>query len=240
MCSSDLSDTFSSAKEAVSNYLAPRLDDYPNSTKEMLRQYGDGIITKATIYRKPIDAYIPVVLNAVSLGKWNQAVKKEGYDKFFHLSLIVEVKGEVLNVEKLDVVSITKGASMGDTVETEPVPLEGKEFTLNQLLETARTNVGDKAFFEYDSFRNNCQSFVSYLLKGQGLYGAKQKAFTYQPIQGIVDDMPDYVKKFQRGLTDVSATLKKITGQGEGGRRIKDSEVAPADYQGYSGMYEKP
>ena len=209
-----VTDKIQSAKDAVSNYLGPRLDDYPNSTKDMLRQYGDGVVTKAIIYRKPIDAYIPFVLNAVSLGKWNQAVKKEGYDKFFHLSLIVEVKGQLLNVEKLDVVSITKGTPTGDTVENEPVPLEGRSFTLEQMLEKARADVGDQAFFEYDSFRNNCQSFVSYLLKGQGLYGEKQKAFTYQPIQGIVDDMPDYVKKFQRGLTDISATLKKVTGQG--------------------------
>jgi hypothetical protein len=143
-------------------------------------------------------------------------VKKSGYDKFFHLSLIVVCKGEPLNVEKLDVVSIkANDVPKGDTVETQEVPLDGKSFTLFQMLEKARADVGDKAFFEYNSFENNCQSFVSYLLKGQGLYSEDAKAFVYQPIQQIVDEMLDYVKKFQKGLTDISATFNKISGQGQ-------------------------
>lgn len=240
---SNIKDTLVSAKDKAVEYLKPRLDDYNNRTKEMLKEYGQGKVTKAIIYRKPIDAYIPVVLNLVSLGKWNEAVKKVGYDKFFHLSLIVEVKGEMLNVEKLDVVSITKGVPQGKGVESFIVPLEGKNFTLLEMLETARQAVGDRAFFEYDSFENNCQSFVSYLLKGQGLYGEEEKGFTYQPIKSIVDEMPDYVKKFQRGLTDISATINKILGLGmSGGRRIKDSELAdPNDPRITNrGMYEKP
>jgi len=197
--------------DSAKEYFSPRLDDYNNKTKEMLKLYGNNTITKATIYRKPVDAYIPVVLNLVSLGKWNQEVKKAGYDKFFHLSLIVEC-GEKLNIEKLEVVSISKNIPQGDTVETQEVNLNGKSFTLSQLMEKARSDVGNKDFFEYNAFKNNCQSFVSYLLKGQGLYGEKEQAFTYQPIQQVVDEMPDYVKNFQKGLTDVAATFNKISG----------------------------
>jgi hypothetical protein len=219
-------DTATSAKDKVATYLAPR-QDYNNKTKEMLRQYGSGIVTKAVIMRKPVDAYITTVLNLVSLGKWNNAVKKEGFDKFFHLCLICTVNNEELNVEKLDVVSISKNIYTGDTVEIQDVPLDGREFTLNQLLETARENVGDEAFFYYDSFQNNCQSFVSYLLKGQGLYRPAEKAFTYQAIEGVIDDMPDYVKRFQRGLTDIAASFNKLSGQGED---IKENKIYRQPY----------
>ena len=209
-----VSDKIQSAKDAVGTYLAPR-EGYNNKTTAMLEQYGPQLITEISIYRKPVDAYIPVVLNLVSLGKWNSAVKKSGQDKFFHLSLIVRVGGELLNVEKLDVVSITKGTPTGDTVETHSVPLQGKEFTLDTMMQTARNAVGDTKFFLYDSFRNNCQSFVSYLLKGQGLYGPNEKEFTYQNIDDIVEEMPDYVKNFQVGLTDIAASFNKLSGQGE-------------------------
>jgi len=209
-----VSDKIQSAKDAVGTYLAPR-EGYNNKTTAMLEQYGPQLITEISIYRKPVDAYIPVVLNLVSLGKWNSAVKKSGQDKFFHLSLIVRVGGELLNVEKLDVVSITKGTPTGDTVETHSVPLQGKEFTLDTMMQTARNAVGDTKFFLYDSFRNNCQSFVSYLLKGQGLYGPNEKEFTYQNIDEIVEEMPDYVKNFQVGLTDIAASFNKLSGQGE-------------------------
>lgn len=200
--------------EKVKEFFSPRLDDYNNKTKSMLKTYGNNPITKMTIYRNPVSKYIPVVLNLVSLGKWNAAVKKAGYDKFFHLSLIVEC-GATLNIEKLDVVSISKDIPEGDAVETKDVPLQGKSFTLGQLMEKARSEAGDKAFFEYDAFKNNCQSFVSYLLKGQGLYGDEEMGFTYQPIQEVIDEMPDYVKRFQKGVTDISATFNKITGQGK-------------------------
>ena len=202
-------------KDAVSNYLSPKLDDYPNFTKKMLEQYGNETITKLIMYRKPIGEYLNVVINAVSLGKWNQLVKKAGYDKFFHLSLIAEVKGEKLNIEKTDVVSISKDIPEGAGTESQDVPLDGKSFTLNELMAKTRDNMGDQAFFEYDGFKNNCQVFVSNLLKSVGLYGAKEKAFAYQPIKEIIDELPDYVKNFQRGITDVSATLKRITGQGK-------------------------
>ena len=201
--------------DAVGNYLSPKLDDYPNFTKKMLVQYGNDPITKLTMYRKPIGEYINVVINAVSLGKWNELVKKAGYDKFFHLSLIAEVKGEKLNIEKTDVVSISKEVPEGDGTESQDVPLNGKSFTLNELMQKTRTNMGDKAFFEYDGFKNNCQVFVSNLLKSVGLYGATEKGFAYQPIKEVIDELPDYVKKFQRGITDFSATLKRITGQGK-------------------------
>lgn len=204
----------SNVKDAVSNYLQPKLDDYPNFTKKMLTQYGNDKVTKLTMYRKPIGEYLNTVINAVSLGKWNQLVKKAGYDKFFHLSLIAEVKGEKLNIEKTDVVSISKDIPEGEGTEMQDVPLDGKSFTLNELMAKTRDNMGDRAYFEYDGFKNNCQLFVSNLLKSQGLYGAKEKAFAYQPIQEIIDELPDYVKNFQRGVTDVSATLKRITGQG--------------------------
>lgn len=201
--------------DAVGNYLSPKLDDYPNFTKKMLEQYGNETITKLVIYRKPIGEYINVVINAVSLGKWNELVKKAGYDKFFHLSLIAEVKGEKLNIEKTDVVSISKDIPEGVGTESQDVPLNGKSFTLNELMQKTRTNMGDKAFFEYDGFKNNCQVFVANLLKSVGLYGEKERGFAYQPIKEVIDELPDYVKKFQRGITDFSATLKRITGQGK-------------------------
>ena len=223
--------------DAVGNYLSPKLDDYPNFTKKMLTQYGNETITKLTMYRKPIGEYINVVINAVSLGRWNELVKKAGYDKFFHLSLIAEVKGEKLNIEKTDVVSISKDIPEGAGTETQDVPLNGKSFTLNELMQKTRANMGDKAFFEYDGFKNNCQVFVSNLLKSVGLYGATERGFAYQPIKEVIDELPDYVKNFQRGITDFSATLKRITGQGK---------VPPEEYQKFiaflqsKGIEKKP
>jgi hypothetical protein len=202
--------------DKVKDVFSPRIDSYNNATKRMLQEYGNGVITKITIYRKPLSDYLPMVLNAVSLGKWGQLQKKYGIDKFFHLSLICVVNGQSLNVEKNEVISITKGVPSGEGVESQEVPLGGKSFTLNQMMEKARQDAGDKTFFTYSALgANNCQNFLSYLLKGQGLYDDHAKSFIFQDISGMVDELPDYVKKFAQGTTDLAGTFNKLTGQGQ-------------------------
>jgi hypothetical protein len=132
----------------------------------------------------------------------------------FHLSLVAKVRdvNDLICIEKLDRVSVSKDLSEGEGLEIFPIPLHGKQFTIFEMLEKARADVGDNKFFEYDAFRNNCQWFISYLLKGQGLYGEREKEFVFQDISSIVAELPSYVTDFQRGVTDITATFNKITG----------------------------
>lgn len=218
--------------DKVKKVFSPRIDSYNNAATRMLQQYGDGTVTKITIYRKPLSDYLPFILNAVSLGKWKQLQKKYGIEKFFHLSLICVVKGEPLNVEKNEVVSISKGIPSGEGVESQEVPLEGKQFTLNQMMEKARQDAGDKVFFTYSALgANNCQNFLSYLLRGQGLYNEKAQEFIFQDISEMVEELPDYVKKFAQGTTDFAATFNKLTGQAKKGRGQSTSRYLPAGAQ---------
>jgi hypothetical protein len=225
--------------DKVKQVFTPRMDSYNNATTRMLKQYGDGIITKMVLYKKPLSDYLPIVLNAVSLGKWNQLQKKYGIDKFFHLSLICTVKGEQLNIEKNEVISITKGVPTGEGVESQEVPLQGKSFTLNQMMEKARADAGDKTYFTYSALGgNNCQNFLSYLLRGQGLYDDNASAFIFQDVEDMVAELPDYVKKFAQGTTDLASTFNKLTGQGEkkGGRYTPPG--MPLPYSSSEGMYQ--
>ena len=209
-------DVSSSVVNKVKDVFSPKLDDYSNYTKANLEKYGSKTIRSMRIVRQPVMSAIDSILNTVSVGKWASLKKKYGFDKFFHLGLEVDLQdGKKLTVEKLDIVEVSDNNYEGKGVDKQEVPLKGKQFTLMQLLDTARKNVGDKKFFEYDAFQNNCQWFVSYLLQGQNLYGPKEKEFVFQDIKELVSELPDYVSKFQRGITDVSATIKKLIGYGE-------------------------
>jgi hypothetical protein len=177
-------DVGSSAVNKVKDFFSPKLDDYTNHTKAVLEKYGNQQIRGMRLVRQPVMSAIDSILNTVSIGKWASLKKKYGFDKFFHLGLEVDLSdGKKLTVEKLDVVEVSDNNYEGKGVEMQAVPLKSRQFTLNQLLETARRNVGDKRFFEYDAFKNNCQWFVSYLLEGQNLYGPKEKEFVFQDIK---------------------------------------------------------
>jgi hypothetical protein len=96
------------------------------------------------------------------LGKWNQLVKKYGFDKFFHSSLICVVNGEPLNVEKNEVISISKNIPSGEGVESQEIPLNGKSFTLpypskarfqRTLVRSNLTNIESGYIYPYSASR---------------------------------------------------------------------------------------
>jgi hypothetical protein len=215
----------------VKEFFSPNLSSYNNATNRALVEWGTRPIERLVIHRKPVEEVLSTVLNTVSFGKWEQARRKYGFDKFFHLSLVATVKevGEVC-IEKLDRVSVSKNIPRGSDVEMLEVSLEGKVFSLMEMMEKARKEVGDKTFFEYDSFKNNCQYFISYLLKAEGLYKEREKEFVFQDISKLVQELPSHVSHFQRGVTDIAATWNKISG-GHYEPVLKDNEfIVPYSY----------
>jgi hypothetical protein len=217
---------YESAKETLGNlvdtttdYFKPRLDSYDNKTASMLTQIGNLPITRLQIYKAPLRETFNKALDLISLGAWSKSKKKYGFDTFYHLGLLATLdNGQTYIVEKLDRPSVSQDFNLNEEgLELLDVPLTGlgaKRLTINALLEDARKAVGDQKFFEYDSFRNNCQFFVRMLLDNQGLYTDREKNFFFQDISQLVNELPEYVQKFQRLATDTTATFGKITGQG--------------------------
>jgi hypothetical protein len=203
--------------EKVKDVFSPNLTDYDNKTSKTLLKVGNIPITKLEIYKAPITKIFQQMLNTLSLGKWEEKMKKYGFDKFYHLGLIVTLEnGEKYIVEKLDRPSVSQDFDLSKPdLELMDVPLKGKELTIYKMLEDARKAVGDKTFFEYDSFRNNCQFFVRMLLKNQNLYTDREKDFFFQDISEMVKELPEELDRFQRFATDTTATIAKLTGQGD-------------------------
>lgn len=212
-------ETLGKLVDTTTDYFKPRLDSYDNKTTSMLKQIGDLPITRLQIYKAPLREMFNKALDLISLGAWSKSKKKYGFDTFFHLGLLATLdNGQTYIIEKLDRPSVSQDFNLNEQgLELLDVPLTGlgsKRLTINMMLEDARKAVGDQKFFEYDSFRNNCQFFVRMLLDNQGLYTEREKNFFFQDISQLVNELPEYVQKFQRFATDTTATVGKITGQG--------------------------
>jgi hypothetical protein len=82
------------------------------------------------------------------------------------------------------------------------------------MLDKARKNVGDKTFFDYDAFKNNCQFFIRYCLEAIGLYTEPAKNFLFQDVEGIYKGLPSYVSKIAKVATRTGAVASKILGKG--------------------------
>ena len=162
------------------------------------------------VQRVPIESTLKNILNVISLGKFKEQTKKLGYDKVFHLSLIVVCEnGTQLVIEKNEVINIsTKIPPMKKGGERMNVTIN-KPITLNELLNNAQSRMGSK-FFLYQAFTNNCQMFIDSLLTYSGLNTPELKKFILQDAGKILEGMPFYMKDLTTGITNLGAQFNRI------------------------------
>lgn len=213
---------------------------YSPSAKAMLGKYANAQIVELAVRRDPIQAFLDVALNAITLGKWSQAKSDLSYDKLFHLGLVVGVKQQGrrtnLIVEKNEVINIADAKRPVSGTEFYHVPLRGKQMTFSQFMQNAEQAKGTE-FFLYDAFENNCQDFVAGLLSANGLLDENAATFIKQPIDQLMRKLPSYTQKLARKITDLGAAANVVL---EGSRRrrlrggAKSGEDAAIDLRDYA------
>jgi hypothetical protein len=206
----------------VADRFKPKLNDFTNQSKKTLGQYGDWRVINMYIQRKPIMGILDKFFNVLTFGKFEELKNKYGYDKLFHLQLGMQLwkDGQFKKVvaEKNETVDITEAPMTHNPegVETLRVIIPaGKVFTLNDIINQTRQRVGDYNFFSYDPFTNNCQFFIKYLLETMGMYGEREKSFLYQDMAEFQKELPSWLPKFARGITDLGATVSNVIGKGK-------------------------
>jgi hypothetical protein len=201
----------------------PRLNYRPQD-REFLEKYGNCPITFMSIYRRPIPQYINLILSAISFGKFDELKNEQGMDKLFHLYLLVQFKlitGELrlCKIEKNEVITITPLIVPPDEKDANnfSVFYHRGSITINQLLNNSRKFMGEKRFFEYDAFTNNCQVFILSIFEANKLLALNPKAkfFIYQNVEKIKSGLDSYVSKFANFTTDLAHRID-IVKHGEG------------------------
>jgi len=191
---------------------------YNNVSSRTINTYGDNQILELKIMRTPINSMIDKALNFLSFNRWDSLKKKYGFDELFHLSLVATVKEkDVLKniiMEKNEVVNVSTDFKTTPKTQLFNVPIN-KNITVRQLLENARQRVGDNLFFLYDAFSNNCQFFIKYLLDSSGLMTPQAEKFLFQDISELVKELPSYLPKVAKSVTDLGAIVSRLRGDGK-------------------------
>lgn len=207
-----------SKKSKVGGKLFGAKLDYSNKIKNILEKYGDKKIKAIRIGRRPINEKVEKAFNIISLGKWDKLRKQYFYDVLFHLFLILTLEdGTVLSFEKNSIVTMTEDDSRCSLPNVECLELEypADSISVRELVEKPLKRIGKDKYFIYDAFKQNCQIFLSDVLKTFDLFSPKAKDFIYQDIGEIVKRLPFYVKYASQVVTDADATISKITGAGD-------------------------
>ena len=196
--------------------------DYREEAKKMLYAHGTKIIKSMEAVRTPIMDVINKTLNVLSFGMLNKLKSKYGYDKLFHLSIIVVLEDDTkLVIEKLEKISISKftNSVIKSNSETQKVDMKLKRISLFDLLNNARRKLGDRRFFEYDGSglsgkTNNCQDFIINLLRYSNLEDTEIYKFVKQELDELLQKLPRYVHHIAKGTTNLANKATQLLGLG--------------------------
>lgn len=121
----------------------------------------------------------------------------------FHLFLIVHfrwIDGEhTFKFEKNHIVEIYESNDLG--TEHLDVPLNGRNPDVKGFIANAEKYQGDK-FWNYNPLNNNCQVFVTSLLKGNGFGNEEIYKFVMQDAEKV---LTGYTSRFAQGVTDIAS-----------------------------------
>jgi hypothetical protein len=212
--------------------------DLPPKARATMAKYGNGVVYNINIVREPIQSFIDKALNFITQGRWTEAKKKYNYDKLFHLSCIASLSmpnGDKVNIklEKNEVINITDDFAMknptagvssgsvanvsrhGSGVDAEVIPVPVPCcITLNELVNNAKEGAGND-FYKYDAFYNNCQRFITNLLKYSQLLTPEVEAFINQNAEGLLQELPSYTRPVANTITGIAGLANRII-EGEG------------------------
>lgn len=197
----------------------------PPKVRAFLDKHGEDVVYNLKAHRKPIQNSVKELLNYVSFGSLKNAVNSLGYDKLFHLSLIINDK---YYVEKNDVINTGYTSDKLFDGEIINIPLNGKSYTIRQMLDNTAIQMGNN-YGSYNAKNNNCQVFLDSILKANGYGNNTSSTFINQDTVELFEKMPSYVEKISNIATSGAARFNRLI-QGEGiKKQVSDEQIQKDD-----------
>ena len=163
------------------------LGDLTLSTDEVLTKHGCDIIYDMTLLRSPLPTHMNDALDMVSSGEFTRLKKKYNFDEVFHSA--IKVNSTILIEKNAHGINVAMYKPYPAQEEVVVSRLFGKpDMTIKNLLGRTKDVMGDK-FYTYNAFGNNCQLFISTLLKANGLMKPEYANFIYQDMTELLKDL---------------------------------------------------
>ena len=200
---------FQRGVESIRRLVSDRL---PYRVAQFVKDNGNKRIESITLYRQPIMSIIKKLLTILTLGKWDQAQSKLGYDDLMHLYAVIQFADDRRAIlEKNQDINISSDIqSKGSGGESMPVDMKGRQPTLNDLLANTKKLMGSDRFYGYNFRSNNCQDFLLAVLRANGFDSPQTTAFIKQNVADLVKTLPPDVSIMATGATKVASYVNRV------------------------------
>jgi hypothetical protein len=214
-----MSDTMSDSKIDGDGLLDMEslLPNLPRKIQNLYKKVKNDKVVELEIFRRPVGKAIEKALDAFSGNAVDKFFKNTKYDQLFHLGLIVNKKYLYHKQENFTLETIPGGYKKfvkGKELELKPVSGFSSDLTIKKMFRDTRKLMGEKKFYGYDAWSNNCQKFV---VKTLTAIGAKfDKEFVLQDLKKLSKSVPSFTRKLTTFFTDFARTARRVIGFGHG------------------------
>jgi hypothetical protein len=164
--------------------------NYNKKSNELLQKYGDYKINKIYLLKNPINNLNFGLLNLITFYNFEKALANIN-EKFkkkyvpYHISLIIEINlsnnnTKFLLVEKTSYLNITENIHLYDKNVIKTINLSKNKFTMNSIFKETQDRIGDRKFFNWSIYKNNCSVFIKEILITLGLFNKPNIKFVNQ------------------------------------------------------------
>ncbi len=191
------------------------LPNLPRKVQNLYKKVKNDKVVELEIFRRPVGKAIEKALDAFSGNSVEKFFKETEYDKLFHLGIIINKKFLYHKQENFELSTIPGGYAKfikGKELELSPVSGFSDDLTIKRMFRDTRKLMGEKKFYGYDSFKNNCQKFVVKTLTAIG--ATFDKKFVLQDLKKLSKKVPSFTKGLTRFFTDFARTARRVIGFG--------------------------
>lgn len=179
----------------------------PKKFRQFIKKHGRDKIQSLAMMRAPVAKPGVMAMQLLTLGKWDEFKRRGGVDEVYHTSIIINGDIVLEKVEKLEG-RVDAGYSKMPGAELYPIPVK-EDITIAEFLEKGRRQMGT-AFYTYNAFTSNCQTWVMSMVSANGLLDAEGRRWIKQDIDQLIKELPALTKIAAVKITDVARDVGNV------------------------------
>ena len=200
----------------VKGFITGVRNDYQPYVRNLLEKISNNKIIKLVVIREPIKQAINMLVNAITDNKVNEFKKQVGIDDLFHLYMIATLDdGRLIRIEKNSEIDVKQISSMPKVNNDNMLNINiSTPITVNELLTNTKNKIGDRAFWDYDSIKNNCQDFLYNVLYTNGFESSNpsMKSFIKQDLTRLSKSLSSTSKNIMGKITTLGKQVQILVG----------------------------